>query len=146
MVSVKQWRGESYPKVTPGNGRVSGLLLSTVSCSLCQPIGTRVWAEQKLWHFRCAAPEDKVKGPHAGQNLSLLCSAFWGITQSPASCPVQTLQAFPGSVLVGSGVKTCPLQNNDWEVRFWRRTWRLWPLILWRKNVSKEESYLSTIT
>ena len=74
--------------------------------------------EQKLWHFRCVAPEDKAKGPHTGQSLSLLCSAFKGITQSPASCPVPTLQASPGSVLVGSGVKTCPLQNNDWEVRF----------------------------
>lgn len=69
--------------------------------------------EQKLWHFRCVAPEDKVKGPHAGQDLTLLCSAFKGITQSLASCPVPTLLAFPGSALVGSGVKPCSLQNND---------------------------------
>lgn len=69
--------------------------------------------EQKLCHFRCVAPEDKIKGPHAGQDLTLLCSAFKGITQSPESCPVPTLLAFPVSALVGSGVKTCSLQNND---------------------------------
>ena len=52
-------------------------------------------SEQKLWHFRCVAPEDKIKGPHSGQDLFQLCWLFlalpwWAQELRPVLCKIMT--------------------------------------------------------